>query len=193
MCAAALTGLFSTSASAVEADSAIKRTYQYIGAGMVRSKSDDLDISLDGFGLGAGLLLSENIYASGTIQVVNDEISGIDVVVISAGADIGYRHEVNAQFDLHADAGYSISRVDTGVTDEEDSSSFDLDLGANYAVNERVVLGAFLGYEIPEEGDNLTSVGVDATLFINDRFSVGMGISKGDDTTNTGLFAALHF
>ncbi|MCU4674499.1 hypothetical protein N7931_02535 [Catenovulum sp. 2E275] len=188
-----LAGAFSGQAYAVDAETTLEKHYQYLGLGIDRVSTDDVDYSVNALSLRLGALLNKNLYYAVELESMEDDMGEDNITISSLKADIGARYQYSDLGDVYVSAGWDASLVDVLGGEQDEVTDVNLEFGSHYALVEHFILGANLAYVVPEGADNHFAYGLDATVFIGERFSYTMGFTSGDGYDSYGLDISLHF
>jgi len=163
---AALAILAATSFSALQA-SDVKYTYVE-GRFILDAELDDTDVDGDGFNFGGSYRFTNEIYAFGSIELV-DLDRDVDLKFLEAG--VGYIYPINTQWDSNFTFSLLQAEAEFPNGQDEDDTGFAISAGARGMITPKIETRGKLTYADADGSDTFITIAGD--YFVLPNLAVG--------------------
>ena len=167
-------------------------SWDYVELQYVQFDVDDIDVEPSGFGINGSVLVSENVFLTGSTAFTSDDFQGVDFDYDTLELGIGYRYAISDRTDWYASLSYanveakaSASGFGSSTVDED---GFDIETGIRSMLTEKFELGADISYlDLGDEDE--TTFTVEATYLVSESVGIdlGYGIASDVNTLNLGV------
>jgi hypothetical protein len=164
--------------------------YNYVEAGYGRVDIDSPDVDGDGFVLGGSFAVSDQFHLFGSYQTADFDF-GIDFTQFDLG--LGFNTPITDMVDVVATVSYEYVEVDASGFGSADDNGFGLGVGLRALVSPQVELHGGVEYVDLSDSGSDTALGAGFRFNFNEKFSLGLEGSWGDDISQYALMGRIYF